>query len=262
MTLPDENQDESIKPFVGHLLDLRTTVIKVACFVFGGILICIPLAPSILGWLKVPYYRAGLDQVVALQVTQVGGGLAIAMRIIIWSGLLLSLPFVILSIGSFIFPGLKEREKNAIMRGAGLSVALFIGGVAMGFFWTLPVALQVMSRIEHIMGTPATFWETPGYVVFVLKILIAFGLTFQMPVILLVLGNMGLVKSKLLREKRRHVAIGLMVLAMFLTPSDPFTMIMMALPLIVLYEGCIWLIWAKERGKKSEDEEDDRSVDD
>ena len=255
MTLPDENDDASIKPFVGHLLDLRTTVIRVACFIFVGILITIPLAPLILRWLKEPYYRAGLDQVVDLRVMQVGGGLAIAMRVIIWSGLLLSLPFVILSIGSFIFPGLKEHEKKAIMRGAVLSVVLFVAGVAMGFYWTLPVALQVMSRIEIWMGTPAEFWETPGYVGFVLKILIAFGLTFQMPVILLVLGNMGLVKSKLLREKRRHVAIGLMVLAMFLTPTDPFTMIMMALPLIILYEGCIWLIWSKERGKKSEEDE-------
>ena len=254
MTLADEHEEDlSIKSFVGHLDDLRKTVISSAAFIFAGIVIAIPLAPYILKWLKMPYYQAGLDEVVALRVIQVGGGLAIAMRVIIWSGLLLSLPFVILSVGGFVFPGLKENEKHAIRRGAAFSVVLFAAGVWMGYRWTVPVALKMMSRIENWMGTPAEFWETPGYVGFVLKILIAFGLTFEMPIILLILGNMGIVSSKILREKRRHVTIGLMVLAMFLTPSDPFTMLMMGCPLIALYEGCIWMIWVKERRKNSED---------
>jgi len=88
----------------------------------------------------------------------------------------------------------------------------------------------------------------------VLKLLIAFGLAFQLPVVLLVLGNMGLVNSVQLRDKRRHVVVGLMILAMLLTPSDPFTMLLMALPLIVLYEICIWMIWAKERKAKQTEE--------
>lgn len=247
MTLPDEQTDLSFKPFVEHLDDLRKTVLWMAAFVFIGIAVAIPLAPTVLEWLKVPYYRAGLDDVVALRVIHVGGGLAIAMRVIIWSGLLVSLPFVVLSIGRFVFPGLKLSEKRSIMRGAGFSVGLFIAGVGMGYHWTLPIALQVMCNIERWMGTPAEFWETPGYVGFVLKLLIAFGLAFQLPVVLLVLGNLGVVSSRQLREKRRHVAVGLCVLAMFLTPSDPFTIILMAAPLIALYEACVWLIWARER---------------
>jgi sec-independent protein translocase protein TatC len=104
-----------------------------------------------------------------------------------------------------------------------------------------------MLRIGVWLGAPAEFWETSGYVSFVLKLLVAFGLTFQMPIILLILGNMGIISSRVLRDKRRHVAVGLMVLAMFMTPSDPFTMIMMGAPLIGLYEICIWMIWLRER---------------
>ena len=251
MTLPDDHSDASTKPFVQHLDDLRRTAVWVAGFIAAGIVIAIPLAPSILEWLMEPHARAGLEEIVDLRVTQVGGGLAIAMRVVIWSGILMSLPFVVLSIGSFVFPGLTSTEKRAIKRGGGLSIGLFAAGVWMGYRWTVPVALRMMSRIENWMGTPSTFWETPGYVGFVLKLLIAFGITFQLPVVLLVLGNMGLIVSRQLREKRRHVVVGLLILAMFLTPSDPFTMVLMAAPLIVLYEGCIWLIWAKERKAKS-----------
>ena len=247
MTLPDDHSDPCTKPFVQHLDDLRRTALWIAGFIAVGIVIAIPLAPSILDWLMAPHARAGLEDVVALRVTQVGGGLAIAMRVVIWSGILISLPFVVLAIGGFVFPGLTSTEKRAIRQGGGLSIGLFIAGVWMGYRWTVPVALRMMSRIEQWMGTPSTFWETPGYVGFVLRLLIAFGITFQLPVVLLVLGNMGLIASRQLRDKRRHVIVGLLVLAMFLTPSDPFTMILMAAPLIVLYEGCIWLIWARER---------------
>ncbi|MBT3192720.1 MAG: twin-arginine translocase subunit TatC [Verrucomicrobia bacterium] len=252
MTLQDEHVDAATKPFVEHLDDLRKTVLWIAGLLSSGILIAIPLAPYILKWLKIPYYQARLDEVVPLAVNQVGGGLAIAMRVVIWSGLLMSLPFVVLAVSHFIFPGLKKREKQAIVRGAGFSIGLFVAGVWMGYRWTVPIALQMMSRIEGWMGTPAQYWETQSYVGFVLKLLIAFGITFQLPVVLLVLGNMGLISSAQLRDKRRHVVVGLMVLAMFLTPSDPFTMLLMAAPLVVLYESCIWLIWAKERKNRDD----------
>jgi sec-independent protein translocase protein TatC len=247
----DELDGMAVKSFVGHLDDLRKTIILAAIFVAIGICIAIPLAPYILRVLEIPYYKMGLDQSVALKSNEVGDGLSIAMRVSIWSGLILSMPFVVWVVGGFIFPGLKKNEKHAITRGSIFSVALFALGVWMGFKWTVPTALVVMKKIADWIGAPPAFWRIPGYVSFVLKILLAFGLTFQMPIVLLILGNMGLITSKLLREYRRHVWIGLMVLAMFLTPSDPFTMIMMAMPLIVLYEGCIWMIWAKDRTRHS-----------
>ena len=256
MSAPDETEEDfSIKSFVGHLDDLRKTIITSAAFIFCGICISIPLAPYILSWLKVPYYQVGLDQVVPLAVNDVGSPLSIAMRIVIWSGLLISLPFVVLSVGGFVFPGLKEREKHVVVRGAVASVILFVLGVWMGYRWTVPTALTVMNQIGGWLGTPAQYWKVSGYVSFVLKLLIGFGLTFQMPIVLVILGNMGIVTSKMLRDKRRHVAVGLMVLAMFMTPSDPFTMIMMATPLIGLYEGCIWLIWLREKTKSTESSE-------
>lgn len=103
-----------------------------------------------------------------------------------------------------------------------------------------------MARIENWMGTPADFWETAGYVSFVLKLLLAFGLAFQLPIIVYLLGVLGIVSSRQMREKRRHVVVALLVVGMIMTPPDPLTMILMALPLIVLYEVCIWLVSLRE----------------
>jgi sec-independent protein translocase protein TatC len=119
--------------------------------------------------------------------------------------------------------------------------------VSLCYFITLKVALQMMFRINAWMGLSTEFVELGNYVAFVLKLLIAFGLAFEMPVVLLALGGAGLVTSKQLREKRRHVIVGLLVLAMILTPPDPVTQMMMAVPLVCLYELCIWLIFAKEK---------------
>ena len=117
----------------------------------------------------------------------------------------------------------------------------------MGYFLTLPLALRVMFRINNWLGASCEFVELSDYVGFVMKLLIAFGLAFELPVIIIVLGSLGIISSDQLRSKRRYVIVLLMVAAMLLTPPDPLTMLMMAAPLALLYELCIWVIRLKER---------------
>jgi sec-independent protein translocase protein TatC len=236
--------DLSTKPFVEHLDDLRQVVLRSGLFLLLGLLIAIPLAPTIFALVRGPFDRAGLD--VVLRVTQVGGGLSILLRIVLWAGLILSLPFVVMAVGGFVIPGLSLREKTLVYRGGAASIGLFAMGILMAYQWTVPVALRMMARIEGWLGTPADFWETAGYVSFVLKLLLAFGLAFQLPLLVYMLGSMGIITSRQMRDKRRHVAVGLLVVGMIMTPPDPLTMILMAAPLIALYEICIWLVRARE----------------
>jgi len=116
----------------------------------------------------------------------------------------------------------------------------------MGYFLTLPVALKVMIGLNAWMGVRPE-WTVTSYVSFALQLLLAFGLVFELPILLLVLGRLGVVTSAQLREKRRHAIVGLFVVAMLLTPPDVFSQLVMAVPLVVLYEVCIWLIRATER---------------
>lgn len=234
-----------VKPFLDHLEDLRQALMWIGVFLMLGVLIAIPLAPYVVALLKIPYQRAGVD--IALQITQVGGGVAIMMNTVLWSGLLFSFPFIIAVAGKFIFPGLSAREQTAIRIGGAASLGLFTLGVWMAWQWTVPVALQLMAKIEAWMGTPAAFWDTAGYVAFVLKLLLAFGATFQLPLLIYVIGSLGIINSRQMRDKRRHVTVGMLVIGMLMTPPDPFTMILMAMPLILLYEICIWLVWMREQ---------------
>jgi len=240
------------KPFLAHLEDLRLTILQCAGSYLVGLLISIPFTPWIVNVLRHPMNVSGLSSRIPLRITTVGGPFLVAMRVDLWTGLLLSLPFMLLFVAQFVFPGLTRREQRVVVRGVICAVLLFVMGVAMGYVWTLPVALVMMVRISDWLQTPPAFWEIADYIVFCLRLLVAFGLAFQLPVVLWVMGRLGWVSSRLLRTYRRHVIVGLLVLAMFLTPQDPFTMLLMAVPLILLYEACIWLIRAMESGESVE----------
>ena len=112
------------------------------------------------------------------------------------------------------------------------------------------MAIRVMANLTYAVGTDYDFIDLGDYVAFVLKLLIAFGLAFELPVVLLILGSLGIVNVEMLRAKRRHVIVGLFILAMMLTPADPWTMFGMAVPMIGLYEVSILAIAFKDRRKK------------
>ena len=187
-----------------------------------------------------------------IKVTTVAGGFFAGCRVVLWTGLIISAPAIIWVICRFVFPGLTVREKQAVLRGSGFAAILFAGGVALGYFTTMPIALEMMFAVNRLLGVTCEWVELPDYIGFVLKLLLAFGLAFELPVIVLALGSVGIVTSEQLRDKHRHVIVGLMVMAMLLTPQDPLTMLLMALPLIALYELCIWWIYFGERGRRGQ----------
>ena len=246
-----EGSDGCRKSFLGHLEDLRATILWCVGLLLCGMLAAIPLAPSILGILKVPLESTGVDPESFLQVIRVAGGISVGMKIVFWAGLLISLPFMSLAIGLFVFPGLTRRERRAVVGAMGFAAVLFTAGVWMGYSVTLPIAMQVLFRVNAWLGVACEFVHLSDYVSFVLKLLLAFGLSFELPVVVLLLGHLGILSSSDLREKRPYVIVALLVIAMLLTPPDPVTQILMALPLALLYEGCIWVIWFRERGGSS-----------
>ena len=113
---------------------------------------------------------------------------------------------------------------------------------------TLPMVVRAFRAINEWCGIPSTIIRLEGYISIVLKTIIAFGLVFQLPLIIFVLGWFGVVTSKGLRDKRRIAIVMSFVLAMFLTPPDPMSQIFMAVPLCLLYELSIWMVWLKEKG--------------
>ncbi len=234
------------KPFLDHLEELRQTIIRCAVALALGVAICIPLAPQILQFLKAPLDHVVEDPDRFLRSLQVAGAFTLTMRIAFWSGLLLSISFIMGFIGVFVFPGLTRIEKKVIFQTSGFALVLFFLGVALGYFITLRVALQVMLGLHDWLGIEAQ-WIVSSYITFVIQLLIAFGLAFEMPVIVWILGRLGVVTSDQLRRKRKHAAVIMLVTAMVLTPPDVFTQLMMAVPLMLLFEICIWLLRVSEK---------------
>ncbi len=236
------------KPFLDHLEDLRRTIIYSLGALVVGMLVAAPLAPRLLGLLREPLRHVTENPDAFLRSLEVGGAFSVGMRIAFWAGLLFSTPFIFVFVAGFVFPGLTEREKRAVINASGFAVVLFAFGVYLGYKLTLPAALSIMFGMHSWLGIRAE-WTVTSYVAFASQLLIGFGLVFELPALLLVLGKLGIVNSGQLRQYRRHAIIAALIIGMVLTPPDIFSQLLMAIPLILLYEICLWLVWASERRK-------------
>lgn len=241
--------DDSEMPFLQHLEEFRKTIIRSVLAILICMFACWPLVPWITEVLLEPA-QAYIDSgQIVLQLPEVTSGFKMYLTLAFFGGVLISMPVLMFIIGSFIMPGIKDSERRIIQRIAGFAGVLFVVGVFMGYKWTLPLAMKIMWGFTGKLGGEA-IWNYQKFIGFTLQILLGFGVAFQMPIIIILLGKLGLVNSMQLREKRRHVIVALFILAMLLTPPDPGTQILMAVPLILLYEFCIWFLYFSE-GKES-----------
>ena len=239
---PDARNDPR-KPLLEHLLALRDMLVFSAvawavCVIVAGV-----FSPQVLGWLKSP--AAASEEM--LQGLDLTSGFSTMMAIALWGGTALSFPFLVYALLRFVFPALTRREKVVLMTILVMGSGLFLVGVALAYGKTLPLVVSAFQSINEWVGLPVTTIRIEGYISIVLKTIIAFGLVFQMPLVIFVLGWFGLVTSAALREKRRIAIVLAFVLAMFLTPPDPMSQLVMAIPLCLLYELSIWAVWLKER---------------
>ena len=164
------------------------------------------------------------------------------LQISMVGGLVLAVPFVILELWGFIAPGLTNAERKAITYVAPMSVVLFVLGVSCAYL-ILPMAVRWFLSFLPDVPNAVLFQNPLTYLVFVMKLLLVFGLLFQLPVVLMFLGKIGVITSALMIQYWRQISVGLFTLAMVMAPSnDPGTMLALAIPLTILFFGSIWLV--------------------
>ncbi len=249
-TEEDRAQEEDLdppRPFLEHFIDLRDCIVHGVIAWVVAMVIVAPFAPYIIKALQWPLATSGLEaQGITMQGLEIGVGFSLFMTTMLWGGTILALPALLYFLFRFIFPGLRRHERNLILFTLGTGVFLFLGGIFMCFSFTLSLALDALMAINHWMNIGVSFLTAEAYIRFVLKILLAFGLAFQFPLVLLVLGWLGILSAETLRKKRGLAIILIFIIAMFLTPPDPLSQIVMAVPMCILYELTIWLVRLRE----------------
>ena len=190
---------------------------------------------------------------VSIEGLDLTSGFDAILMIALWGGTALSFPFVSFYLLKFIFPALTRREKNSILFCLGAGTLFFAVGAWMAYAKTLPVVVKVFLAFADWVNTVYTV-KADGYIRIVLKTILAFGIALQLPLLVFVLGWLGVISSATLRRYRKIAIVIIFVLGMVLTPPDPMSQIIMAVPMILLYELSIWLIRLREvaSGRKVE----------
>lgn len=249
-------------PFLDHLEELRWRILwsLLAIAIGTGIGFWLVVRYEVLELLVVPIRRAYDDPSLRLIYLSPAAPFFVSLRLAIYSGLILSFPIVVYHIWAFLSPALEKREKRAIIPALYLGLVLFLAGVALCYFAALPVTLEFFRRfLSTSLEGQLEINESLGFIV---KMLLAFGAVFELPIVILLLSVIGLVTPAFLRAKRRHAIVLITVLASFITPGDAITLtVMMMLPLILLYELGIFLSVMVYRGKRKRAEEFEASLD-
>ncbi len=232
-----------------HIEDMRWMILKSMAALLVAAGIGMALASPVYEALAVPL-RSVAGESVELVFTSPMDAFLVRIKLALAVGFVLALPFVLAFVWTFVAPGLETREKRVIFVAVAAGSVLFCGGAAFGYM-LLATGLSALVRIG-VSGTGARhLWTLTAYLSFCLRFMMAFGAVFELPVILLVLSRLGVVTTAGLRGFRRHALVGAFVIGAVLTPPDALTQIMVAVPLVVMYELSIWVSAAMDRRRRA-----------
>ena len=225
-----------------HLKELRTRLLKSVIFLFIAFIFCYIFADKIYSFLLDPYVQAVKDDPIERRMifTALHETFLTYLKLAFFSSFCLSFPIIIIQIWKFIAPGLYKDEKLALMHFLIATPILFILGGMLVYYLIMPLAIKFFLSFETtatISGLPIQLEaKVNEYLSLVTKLIFAFGLSFQLPVLLTLLGKVGFLNSESLKKRRKYVVVMIFAAAAILTPPDPITQIGLALPLLLLYE--------------------------
>ena len=224
---------ETSESFFSHLIELRTRLLR-ALISVGVVFVCLfPFAGDLYAILAQPLLVA-LPKGGQMIATDVTTPFFVPMKVAMMAAFMIALPYVLYQIWAFIAPGLYAHERRLIAPLVAASTILFLCGMAFAYFLVFPVVFGFVTSVAP-QGV-AVMTDINKYLDFVLTLFVAFGITFEVPVVVVVLVTMGMVSVEKLREIRPYVVVGAFVIGAIFTPPDVVSQIMLAVPLWLLYE--------------------------
>ncbi|CAB3759447.1 twin-arginine translocase subunit TatC [Paraburkholderia humisilvae] len=238
MSDPQHNQNEGTEEtFISHLVELRNRIIRAGIAVIVVFVGLVYWAPDIFRLLARPLMM-NLPKDGKMIVTDVTGSFFVPMKVTMLVAFVIALPIVLYQIWAFVAPGLYQHEKKLVMPLVSSSYVLFLCGMAFAYFVVFPTIFRVMAHYNAPLGAEMTT-DIDNYLSFVLTMFLAFGVTFEVPIVVVLLVRMGVLTVQKLKQIRPYVVVGAFIVSAVVTPPDVFSQLILAVPLIVLYEAGI-----------------------
>ncbi|MDI1313878.1 twin-arginine translocase subunit TatC [Prosthecobacter sp.] len=250
MNLSGKGDEE--KPFLDHLEDLRKMIVRIVTTLLVSTIGTFYFYDKLFEIIKLPLWWTGVVKTEAdvkgmLQILTPQEGFMMVMNLALIAAVIFAFPVLLYFVLQFILPGLKPAEKKAIFPAIGIGAALFLIGASFAFYIVLPKALEFFYSFNSSLGL-VNGWRLADYVKFATRFILLFGVAFELPVIVMVLVKLDFLNYKLMSTTRSYAIIAIAIFAAVVTPTpDPFTMLVLAAPLYVLYETCIWLAYFMEK---------------
>jgi len=235
-------KNEKDTGFISHLSELRTRLIHSFIFLFTFFIIGYFFAEYLYGFLVEPYASAVKNDEVERRLifTALQETFLTYLKVSFFASFFITSPFILIQIWKFIAPGLYQHEKSAIMPYLIITPILFFLGGALVYYLVMPLAIKFFLSFESsglATNLPIQLEaKVNEYLSLIMKLIFAFGLSFQLPVVLSLLARVGLIDSEFLKTRRKYVVVIIFTAAAILTPPDPITQIGLAIPLLILYE--------------------------
>ena len=238
--------DETQAPLLDHLVELRARLMRCIAALLLAFVVCAYFAQDILGFLVHPLVAAGQTTLV---FTKLYGQFFVEMKVALFAAFFVSFPIIANQLWAFIAPGLYVNEKKAFLPFLIATPVLFLCGGALAYFVVMPTAFRWFLGFQgtqgglHIQAMP----NSEDYLGLVMRFILAFGFCFLLPVLLLLLNRAGIVTRDHLVTARRYVIVGITVIAALITPPDVVSQLMLAIPMYVLFEGSLVIMWFSDR---------------
>jgi len=243
--------------FIGHLSELRRRLIKSFIFLLLAFLLCYYFSSEIYSFLVKPYAEVLLENQLdrRLIFTALHEAFLTYLKVAFFASFFITSPIFLTQLWKFVAPGLYKNEKQALLPYLIATPLLFLLGGMLVYYLIMPLAINFFLSFESVadVGTIAIQLEAKvnEYLSLIMRLIFAFGISFQLPVILSLLARIGFIDSNYLKTRRKYVIVIMFAFAAILTPPDPVTQIGLALPLLILYELSIVIVKIIEKKKNA-----------